>query len=398
MKDESKRTSTPKLRFPEFRAWPGWENTRLGQVVDFQSGGTPSKDTSAFWNGSIPWVTAKDMKQLFLHDTEDHITPAAVDDGAKQVPTGTVLILTRGMTLLKDLPTCVLRRPMSFNQDVKALLPKGDLDGRFLPWLLLGNKERLLRMVDVAGHGTGKLDTEKLRVFDVTLPRPIEQQKIADCLTSLDELIAAHGRKLEALRAHKKGLMQQLFPREGETLPRLRFPQFRGPWKNSTLGTVSESISSGKDKIDPAGRIDLYGSTGVIGKTSSGSYSGTFLLAARVGANAGLLTKATGSFGVTDNTLVIILKDRSCIDFIFHYLDNLDLNQLIFGSGQPLITGGQLKGLPVYLPEEPERNRVAGCLSSLDALVAAEVGNLAALKTHKDGLMQQLFPSAEEGS
>lgn len=217
MEDDAERTLTPKLRFPEFR--DGWENTTLGQVVDFQSGGTPSKDIPAFWNGSIPWVTAKDMKRLFLDDTEDHITAAATDDGAKQVPAGTVLLLARGMTLLKDVPICVIRRPMSFNQDVKALRSKGPLSERFLPWLLLGSKERLLRMVDVAGHGTGKFNTDELKSLDIALPSLAEQHKIADCLTSLDEVIAAQGRKVAALKAHKKGLMQQLFPREGETLP-----------------------------------------------------------------------------------------------------------------------------------------------------------------------------------
>ena len=82
MAKEDKRTLTPRLRFPEFQKNIGWENTSLGQVVEFQSGGTPSKTVPTFWNGSIPWVTAKDMKQLFLDDTEDHITSAAVDDGA----------------------------------------------------------------------------------------------------------------------------------------------------------------------------------------------------------------------------------------------------------------------------------------------------------------------------
>jgi type I restriction enzyme S subunit len=78
-----------------------------------------------------------------------------------------------------------------------------------------------------------------------------EQQKIADCLTSLDECVAAQGRKVEALKAHKKGLMQQLFPREGETLPRLRFPEFDDAWNETELGKECQAISSGNDKVDP---------------------------------------------------------------------------------------------------------------------------------------------------
>ena len=202
----------PRLRFPEFQDAGEWEMKRLDELVDIQSGATPSKANPAFWNGSVPWVSAKDMKRLFLDDAEDHISVAAVEDGARLVPPGTLLMLTRGMTLLKDVPICVLRCEMSFNQDVKGLRPKDGVEGLFLAWMLLGNKPRLLAMVNIAGHGTGKLDTEELKALELMLPPPPEQQRIADCLTSLDDLIAAQTQKLDALKTHKKGLMQQLFP------------------------------------------------------------------------------------------------------------------------------------------------------------------------------------------
>jgi len=228
-------------------------------------------------------------------------------------------------------------------------------------------------------------------------PKPAEQQKIANCLSSLDTLITTQSQKLDALRDYKKGLMQQLFPAEGETVPRLRFPEFRdaGEWESSKLGDMCDSVSSGKDKSDPDGECDLYGSTGVIGKTSSDTYNGEFLLAARVGANAGLLTRAKGRFGVTDNTLVIILNKKASIDFVFYYLVNMRLNKLVFGSGQPLITGGQLKALSLFIPHYLEQQKIADCLSSLDALITAETQKLEALKTHKKGLMQQLFPTMD---
>jgi len=174
--------------------------------------GTPSKANPAFWNGSIPWVSAKDMKRLYLEETEDHISVAAVDDGAKLVPAGTLLMLTRGMTLRKDVPICVLRREMSFNQDVKALRPKAGVNGLFVAFVLLRNKHRLLSMVDVAGHGTGKLNTYELEAFELASPKPTEQQRIAACFSFLDELLAAQSRKVEGLKTRKRGLLQLLFP------------------------------------------------------------------------------------------------------------------------------------------------------------------------------------------
>ena len=99
---------------------------------------------------------------------------------------------------------------------------------------------------------------------------------------------------------------------------------------------------------------------------------------------------------MTDNTLVINLIDKKNSDYIFYYLGNIGLNKMIFGSGQPLITGGQLKALPVLLPCMSEREKISSLFSSLDDLIAAQSDKLCALKTNKRGLMQQLFPSAVE--
>jgi len=200
----------PRLRFPEFL--DKQRTSTLGEVVRLQSGGTPSKSNPAYWNGSIPWVSAKSMKRVFLSDAENHLTTAAIEDGAKQVPAGTVLMLIRGMTLLKDVPVCITQRSMCFNQDVKALHATKILDAQYLLYLLLGSKSRLLKMVGIAGHGTGRFNTDELKGLDINLPKLAEQHRIAACLTSLDNRIAAQAAKIDTLKQHKRGLMQQLFP------------------------------------------------------------------------------------------------------------------------------------------------------------------------------------------
>jgi len=181
-------------------------------------------------------------------------------------------------------------------------------------------------------------------------------------------------------------------------MPRLRFPEFRdkGEWEEKALGSICSNISSGKDKNETEGEYDLYGSTGIIGKTCFATYNGNFILVARVGANAGFLNKVYGKFGVTDNALVIFLKDADNIDFIFYTLDKYGLNNLVFGSGQPLITGGQLKSIDICIPHVKEQQKIASCLSSLDDLITAQSQKLETLKAHKKGLMQQLFPAEGE--
>lgn len=182
-------------------------------------------------------------------------------------------------------------------------------------------------------------------------------------------------------------------------LPRLRFPEFEKdkPWKQKLFESYCLKISSGKDSSQKDGEYDLYGSTGIIGKTTSASYKGDYLLIARVGANAGLITKAKGIFGVTDNTLVIILKEPEKIGFVFYLLESYGLDKLVFGSGQPLITSKLLKSINVGCPiKDDEQQKIADCLSSVDELISAQKQKLETLKDHKKGLMQQLFPAEGE--
>lgn len=167
----------------------GWIKKPLSACAKFMSGGTPSKGNAAYWGGEFPWITAKDMKTLWLRKAGLGLT----DQGrsvTKVVPSGSILILTRGMTLLKDFPVCLAGRELAFNQDIKALLPHGDVDSTFLAYQLIANKQNVLNLVDTAGHGTGRLDTELLKGLQIDLPPLPEQRRIAAGLATWDEAIA----------------------------------------------------------------------------------------------------------------------------------------------------------------------------------------------------------------
>ena len=189
-----------------------WVESTLGEVADFLSGGTPAKSCAEYWDGSIPWVSAKDMKRFRLEDTEDHVTKMGVDNGTKLVPEGTVLLLARGMTLINDVPICVAQRPVTFNQDVKALRAKPHVAPEYLPYLLLGNKQRLLSLVDLAGHGTGRLNSDELKALDIVLPAcPEQQRSIARVLGTLDDKIELNRRMNETLEGMARALFKDWF-------------------------------------------------------------------------------------------------------------------------------------------------------------------------------------------
>ncbi|KPA17766.1 type I restriction modification DNA specificity domain protein [Candidatus Magnetomorum sp. HK-1] len=361
----------PKLRFPEFRDAGAWEKKPISKLLTIGSG----KDYRHLSNGDIPVYGSGG----YMLSVDDYLC-----DG-ESVCIGRKGTIDKPL-FLKDKFWTV--DTLFYTHSFKACLP-------IFIYLTFQNINWL--NYNEAG-GIPSLSKTTIGKIKIPIPLRHEQRKIADCLSSIDKLITAQTQKIETLKAHKKGLMQQLFPAQGETVPKLRFPEFRdaGAWEEKPLRDISFSISSGKDKKSYSGKYDLFGSTGIIGATSTASFDGKYILVARVGANAGLLTKVNAKFGVTDNTLVICLHQTVNIEFIFSSLERFGLNKLIFGSGQPLITGRQLKDVSLRLPDGAEQQKIADCLSSFDKLITAQAHKLDSLKSHKKGLMQQLFPSTEE--
>lgn len=188
-----------------------WITGRLGDYVFLQSGGTPSKSRSDYWQGDVPWVSAKDMKTYWIQDTEDQLSEMGADEAARIVEEGTTLLLVRGMTLHNDIPICRVRRSAAFNQDIKAVLARSGTDPEFVPYLLLGNKSRLLSVVDSAGHGTGRLNSDTLLNLPVHVPPAVEQRRIAHILGTLDDQIQLNRRMNETLEALARATFKSWF-------------------------------------------------------------------------------------------------------------------------------------------------------------------------------------------
>lgn len=201
---------TGKVRLPGFEK-SKWEVVELGSLGKLASGGTPSKQNPDFWNGVVPWVTAKDLKRPRLTDSIDHVTNQAVGKGTKLAPAGSIMILVRGMTLLKNVPICLTEVPMCFNQDIRALTVSSSHDSRFVAYSLSNAKGKLMSLVNVAGHGTGRLATELLVELTLRIPTTREEQSpIADLIEAADNEIELLERRLARVRQQKLGLMQQL--------------------------------------------------------------------------------------------------------------------------------------------------------------------------------------------
>ena len=174
-------------------------------------------------------------------------------------------------------------------------------------------------------------------------------------------------------------------------VPNLRFPEFEGEWEEYRIEDITENISSGRCKShSSSGKYNLYGSTGIIGKTNEACYEGNLVLVARVGANAGSLQILNEPCGITDNTLIIKPKEVD-VQYIYYFLQHFNLNRLIFGSGQPLITGGMLKKVKVSLGTIQEQNKITRLLSILDERIATQNKIIDKLQSLIKGLNDFLY-------
>lgn len=193
-RQRSKRNTTRRLRLRDLGRW--------------FHGGTPSKSHDGFWEGTIPWVSAKDLKGPDLWDSQDHISESAVEAGAKLAPVGTILILVRGMGLAKSIPAGIARVPLAFNQDIKGLQLHPDHVPEYVLYWIQRNEGRLMRIADDASHGTKKLDSNELLSLQIEMPHRPEQERVANVLRSVDDRATQERSLLHSLRRLKVALMQ----------------------------------------------------------------------------------------------------------------------------------------------------------------------------------------------
>jgi type I restriction enzyme S subunit len=188
-----------------------WDPKSLSETCDIWSGGTPRRSVHEYWTGEIPWASGKDIKTPSLDDTIDHLSAEGVQSGSRMAPEGAVLLLVRGMALAKDLPVAVIKRPMAFNQDVKALVPRDGCPGSFLRSAIYFRKEFLLSQTVRSSHGTMTLNLDDVQRFKIPFPADRNTPaKVAEILDTIDLKVNIHERKRDALDEAYRALLFEL--------------------------------------------------------------------------------------------------------------------------------------------------------------------------------------------
>ena len=379
--------NAPTLRFPSFTE--EWEEKTLGEVFKTYSGGTPdTTKKKTYYGGTIPFIRSAEINK---EETELFLTQEGLENSsAKLVNKGDLLVALYGAN---SGDSAIAKINGAINQAVLCL--QSENSNVFVQNFLLHNRELIIQKYLQGGQGN--LSGEIIKSIRVPFPSSKEQQKIAACLSSLDDLITAAVERLEGLQQHKKGLLQQLFPREGSNTPALRFRGFKGAWEEKTLGDVLSYIQPTPYIVDST----VYDSAGIpvltAGKTFVLGYTDE-----TDGIFTNLPTIIFDDFTTESRYINFPFKVKSsAIKMLTLKDDNNDLyflyslmSTIDFAVGaHKRYWISEFQNLIVSIPSLPEQQKIASCLSSLDTLIAKQQERIALLKTHKKGLLQQLFPN-----
>ncbi len=398
----------PKLRFPKFSGAPGWDAKRLGELFrDRQESGV----------AGLPLLSLMDKEGIVPQESSNRKNNSNSDKSKYlRVVPGDIAYNTmrmwEGRSAYVGLEGLV-------SPAYTVCEPTSGVNSVFFSYYFKTSQliEQFRRYSQGLVKDTLNLKYEAFAKIFTAIPSEFEQEKIADCLSSLDELIAAQARKVDALKTYKKGLMQQLFPREGETQPRLRFPEFRdaGAWSKRKLSDFLTERSQ-----FPENKVPLYSLTiedGVTPKTER--YERAFLVNDEAEAyklvlpndfafnpmnlRFGAIGRHSGTEAVAVSKYYNIFYCDESVDSRFcevyfrsdemvRFYDTMAIGSLI---EKRRVHFSDFLKFNIRFPSSLEQLRIADCLTSLDTLITAATKKLETLKTHKKGLMQQLFPLVE---
>lgn len=409
----NKKKIVPKLRFPEFGTSEGWKKYKLRELADrITKKVGDNKLVTLSISAGIGFVS---QAEKFSRDIsgKQYCNYIYLKKGEFSYNKGNSKTFPQGCIYeLKEYDEAAVPNAFisfRFKENLVPSFYQGYFDSNF-------HGKQLVRFITSGARSDGLLNISPTDFFSIVLPTPVkkeEQQKIADCLSSIDDLIDAESRKLRALEKYKKGLMQKLFPAEGKTLPEWRFPEFQGCGEWKSMGKACKMFSGGTPDTS---KKEFYGGTIPFIRSAEINKSSTELfiteegfknsstkmvkkgdiLIALYGANSGevALSKIDGAI----NQAILCLRHETNNVFVYHYfthMKNWIISKYIQG-GQGNLSGQIIKSVNLYFPKAEEQQKIADFLSEIDTMITGQSNKVEQLKAHKKGLMQGLFPSFEE--
>lgn len=386
----------PKLRFPDYINQKEWDMKSMETIFNIRNGYTPSKANPRFWdNGNIPWFRMEDIRLNghILSDSIQHVTPEAIK-GTGLFPAYSIIVAT---TATIGEHALIIVDSLA-NQQFTFLTKRKSFE-KVIDMLYFHYYMFIVDDWCKKNTNSGGLLSVNMSAFKhLMIPYPIrlsEQQKIAECLSSVDSYISSINEKVEQLKAHKKSLLQKLFPQEGNIIPKCRFPEFQenSAWEKREFKEVIK-VNSGRDyKHLSSGNIPVYGTGGymlsVDGKLSDQDAVGI--------GRKGTIDRPQylkAPFWTVDTLFFLTNCDGYDIEFIYYLSQIIQWKKYGEQTGVPSLSKISIENLEVIVPTNiAEQKRIAETFSSLDKKIELLKKKSTLLEEHKKGLMQQLFPT-----
>lgn len=426
MSKQEKKGVVPELRFLEFQNDGEWESSQLGQISDrITEKVGDRKLTTVSITAGFGFVSQaeKFSRDISGKQYKNYIVLKKGEfsynkGNSKTFPQGAIYKLKEFEEVAAPNSFISFR----FNEKYTPDFYMGYFDNNY-------HGRQLLRYITSGARSDGLLNISPDDFFSIILPTPKEkreQQKVSDCLSSISDLITAQSEKLEELKDHKKGLLQQLFPAEGESVPKVRFPEFRddGEWNPVRFGDVCTFV---RGPFGGALKKEIFVDQGYAVYEQSHAIHQDFysfryfvdeekfqeLKRFEVKTND-IIMSCSGTMGkfaivpkhakkgvINQALLKLTVNEKNDLNFIKYTLEfplnqKKLLSQSAGGAIKNVVGVGELKEICFPMPDILEQQKIADCLSSLDDLITAQAQKIESLKAHKKGLMQQLFPSVDE--
>lgn len=247
-----------------------WKTCQLGELVTFTSGGTPSKKKAEYWNGSIPWISAKTMKDEHISTSDLMISEEGLKNGSRLAPQGSILFLIRGSGLFNGIPICLVDKPVAFNQDVKCINSISEIENKYVFYWLLSQASTLSAIVGVTTIGAGKFDMDVIKRLEISYPEKEVRNEIIRIADAISDKIRLNTAINENLESQAQAIFKSWF---------VDFEPFGGvmpeDWRT---GSLSEICGYSKDKVNIEDlTLDTYYSTENMQPNRQGAVQATAL-------------------------------------------------------------------------------------------------------------------------
>lgn len=360
-----------------------WKEYTVGKIVDWFSGGTPSKSISSYWQGEIPWISAKTMTNHKVRISSLNISQDGLQSGSRLARKGDILLLVRGSGLFKGIPINWVDEPVAFNQDIKAARAKNPEHQEFLYFWLHGNKKRLADILEETGIGAGKFDMAELNKLTILIPDDKEERNdITAFAASIYDKIDLLHRQNQTLEAMAQTLFRQWFVEEAEE-----------GWEEGVLGDLLE-FNYGKalkNSDRKKGLFPVYGSSGIVGYHDNWHVEGPGIITGRKG-TLGVINYSYQNFFPIDTTYFITSKSESeGLYFEYLLLQSVNLSEMNSDSAVPGLNRNLAHSIQVMIPPKERIKDFNNLTKPLFMKLKINQAQIKTLEQQRDILLPKLM-------